>query len=364
MMTHRHRSRRGMTRRFRLLRGLRHMHKYAVGSALAAIIGCVPPNNAMKISPDGRFLVVPYTEAGVGIGEKPARVVVIDLENNSASLARADLQGTFLWFDRAGDTTVFMEGLENSKVVILHGLDQMKLDGAMFPSLSSDGRWLAAMQGEEGLIVHDVVQKQTTRIVMSGELPDLSPNGERILYLKNALNHKGFDDPIDLHIIDRDGSNDRLLTTIHVSSESLFDPQWIDDERIMFVGRTAETGEDEEVFVVDLEGKVTVITNNDLDDRYPQFIGDNKYLYSMQPAKGADKVSMGHIHMAERTDDGWQFKNLGIESNYFTARGDRLIYLAAEGDKVVLRMKSLDDLDAPATDLDALIHEQLPEFRQ
>jgi hypothetical protein len=71
---------------------------------------------------------------------------------------------------------------------------------------------------------------------------------------------------------------------------------------------------------------------------------------------------MGQIHLAERTDDGWTHKNLGIETNYFTAHGNRLIYIVGEDDKVVLRMKSLDNLDAPPTDLDALIREQLPEF--
>ena len=81
--------RRRLTRPQRLLRGLRQVHKYAMGSALVALIGCVPPNNAMKLSPDGRYLVVPYTRLGVGIGEEPARVVVIDLENDSASLAHA-----------------------------------------------------------------------------------------------------------------------------------------------------------------------------------------------------------------------------------------------------------------------------------
>jgi hypothetical protein len=277
--------RRRLTRPQRLLRGLRQINKYAVGSALAALIGCVPPNNAMKISPDGRYLVLPYTEDGVGIGEKPARVVVIDLENNSASLAHAQLQGTFLWFDRAGDTTCFMksesaDGRTTSSVIVIHGLDKRVIENAMFPSLSSDGRMLAAVtsaEGEQRLMVHDVANNKTTILDVQADLADMSPDGKHIVCIRGDLNEP-HDKTFEIHVVDSDGRNDRRLTTMNPNTESLFDPQWIDNQRIMFVDRRPEHGDDEEVFTIDLEGTVNVITSNDLDDRYPQFIGEGRFL--------------------------------------------------------------------------------------
>jgi len=161
-----------------------------------------------------------------------------------------------------------------------------------------------------------------------------SPDGSRIAYLSAFVNH-------ELHIINTDGTDDRVLATRPGVGHSLGGPAaWSPDgKKIAFVA----TGDDRvrHIYVMNSDGSgQTPITNAAVADNYPAWSPDgakiaftrNNTLFTMSP-DGSNQVPIANLNGQQILSPVWSpdGQKFALQISSSPARGPNVFVVNADG---------------------------------
>ena len=331
----------------KILRGMWTPGKYAVPSAALALSGCITSPNVVSVSPDGRYIVAPMYEDGVAITvAQPSRLVLIDTKTREVRPLGEEAAQVY-WVDTAGGVVVSMQANESLEVVVVDPEGKPKtIKDAMFPTLSNDGKQVVYVSKPEGnpnswadqvhgrLMRFDLAAGKTHDLKIDGTMPDISPNGERVLFVAklNGQWHAA--------VASVDGSDMRRIAEIDADAAGNVFPRWIDDQSFLFRTAAKDAGDDSELYVASLMGDLERVTDNEVDDVFPQTAGPNRILYLVYPRKfnkalwTEDKDFMeGELWISEKRDGKWGDRTLGIKAHSFRVFGEEILYVAPNKEK-------------------------------
>lgn len=358
----------------RLLKSVQRIGKYSLASALVALAGCLPPDNLISVSPDGRYLAVFYNQKGVQVGhDDPGRLMIIDLQTKNVR-AFDDIENQPFWLDSVGDLIVYnAEHEEAPRVTILRDGQATHIDRAACPSFSDDGRYLVYSRTddlnsqESKLSVRDLQDETTRDLDLPGLLAQISPDNKRLLFIAQdipaAQTEAGADADLGwgLYVAAIDGADRKLITKIDSQTTGPYlCPRWIDAETLIYRTRNEQSPDDGELFLAKLNGTVEQLTDNELEDAHALPISGDRIVYIRKDA-GTDGVyNNGEVFLANRVENKWEHKSLGVSAFALTVAGDQLFYVTVdrESETAELFQTSLNDPKA-SIDLDKLVREQV-----
>ena len=329
------------TRLERILQGMWQPGKYTLPTVALALAGCFPSTNSIGLSPDGRFLVLPMNSRGANVSiSGKSHLVVYDLKTDTAR-AMDPFDASPFWIDVGTDViaySYFVDGKSASpQVAVVSGKTTKVFDSALFPTVSNDGRYVVFAQNPDSkdkltgsLIRYEVKTGKTHDLGIQAGIADISPDGKRLVCLTRT------DKKWTLELADIDGKNRKALTGIdwNFDKDSFIVPRWIDNQKFMYRTRSAATGPDHELFIRTLDGKVEQVTANDLEDLFPQMVGDDRVVY-LSHAVGeqlpGEKPKSASVWMSQKKDGKWEPRSLGIKAYSFRIVGDDIIYLVPDG---------------------------------
>lgn len=311
-------------------------------------MGCLPLPNIISVSPDGRYVVVPCNQDGVDlIVEHPARFVMIDMRTGEMRVLD-HLADCPYWINNTAEVVTFSSVRNDRPIVtILRDGRELHVDDAAFPALSDDGRVLVYSAiiehegGQEtyGLVRRDLLAAETVDLHRQAVLADISPDGARISYVRIEPGPS-----YQLCTAKSDGSDEKRIAKLDPDTPGTFYPRWLNANTVVYRTRTAESPEDGELFMADLDGRTTQVTDNEVEDAFPTLTADGRLFYMRLPsvpeykagdvpglAVGKDPVP-GEIWMATKHGQTWQHVSLGVRAFYFRVAGDQIIYLSADAE--------------------------------
>lgn len=348
------RIRRRMRRLERLLKGSLQLSKYSIPGVFIALAGCVPQPSFIALSPDGRYAVVPFTADGPGFAGPPkkAQLILIDLDTRTARPLGAAADSPF-WLNTSGDVTVCTTGAEGEDepgLVIIAGDRTITVAKAAFPALTPDGRYVVFTQMPDGfngmsnpIVVRDLTNGTTRDLGVRGYLAMVSPDGETIAYVSEKEGDWG------LYVIPFGGGEATLLTNFNPDEPGLFQPQWTNNNTLLYRAYAKDSPEDTDLFTVTTQGAVKQLTrDNTISEAFPQVADSGKLVYLAFDGK-VEACDAGELTVATPTAAGLQARTLGHDAVSFSVSGDRVVYVAHDDDaeKSTLWMLDLDEPGEP-----------------
>ena len=126
-----------------------------------------------------------------------------------------------------------------------------------WPTWSPDGKFVAFMRTDSrvgiyggGLYVVSSSGRGLHKLVdRGGGFPAWSPDGRQLAFLRAVLNADGSNGPA-IYVVDRDGSNERRLTTSYTAQ----DPSWSPDSSMIAFDRTVTSESERDIAVIARDG--------------------------------------------------------------------------------------------------------------
>lgn len=318
----------------RLITTLRNISKYSLSGALVALAGCVPSPNLVGVSPDGRYIVLPVNQLGVAVAPNDASSIVrIDLKTNDVQVIGPNQAGVF-WMSIAGDSIAHcVDSGEGIAIVVHRGLEApVTIKQAMLPTLSPDGASLVYVAANElnprvatgNLMKRDLKTGKTTDLKLEGTAPEFSPDGKKLLYVVSG------DTGGALHVADADGGNVKKISNIETDLPQIFRPRWVGNDAMLFRAKTKDTGDDAELFISTIDGKIERVTDNEVEDITPIYAGKDRIIWRELPVgktldQGDDVLPLS---ISEKKDGKWQTRSLGITALTVSVVGDDLFFVS------------------------------------
>jgi hypothetical protein len=265
-------------------------------------------------------------------------LAIVDLDSECVQSFEKTFPGPW-WLSNTQNTIAFQSNTgKDPTVTVLSDGNEVTIPRAAYPCLSSDNRTLvyATLIEEEkawipscDISIRDL-KTQTNRILVSKAfLPDLSPDGKHISYVR----HEKVADKTKFYLAvsDIEGKNARDICEISEKSlEVLMLPQWISNEDIAFKTTTPFTGRDNEIFVANVNGEIEQVTSNDYEEREHQLTMNGEVVYVGEKGSEGLPKAVGPVYISEKRDGEWHERPLGINAGAFKIAGRRIVYLTAE----------------------------------
>lgn len=352
----------------KILRGMWTAGKYSLPSVALALSGCVPSPNVVSVSPDGRYVVVPMNQGGVTshLGQ-PSRIVLFDTKTGKVEPLGETVKAGLYWVDAAAGVAVYAaipaQGGGSPSAFVVQDGKTMTIKDAIFPTLSDDGRQVVYVgrpntQEVYGrLMRRDLNTGKTHDLHIEGAMPDISPDGKRVLFVTKA------DDKWRAAVAAIDGSDVRRIAEIDSDAARNVFPRWIDNESFLFRTTSKQTGADSELFIADLMGNVERVTDNDVVDVFPQTAGRDRVLYLAKDV-GAEggRLAAEEMWISEKRDGKWTDRKLGIRAYSFRVMGDDILYLVPKGKNTCELFRAPLDDPKKSTNLSQLLREKVKDL--
>jgi TolB protein len=205
-------------------------------------------------------------------------------------IVKKDPEKVIFVSNKSGNQEIYSMNLATKEIVNLtnHTANDMN------PQSSPDGKSLVFYSDRDGdneiyhLDLATLRTKQLTQNRFQDYDPEFSPDGTFIAYKSNSDDNKG-----DIFIIPTDLSKPAVNLTPTLPTTEEWDPTFTKDgKKLVFVSRTKETHDSDELFTVSIDGSnLTQLTDNIIPDWYPSTLPNGQIIFISK----ADPFSGDHI---------------------------------------------------------------------
>ena len=331
----------------KLIRAGFQVGKYAGCGTLMLTLGCLPVDNWISVSEDGRYVAVQLqrdTKEVVGCADQNkdhplSDFYIVDLKTNDARLIGSS-DKAWGWLSNTKDSVAFMADTDkdNASVTVMNQGSPLTISGVAYPCLSGDGKRLAYSQMLDDtksiLYVKKLPDGEPVKIAENGFLADFSPNSK---YLSFLVVEEMDDNKQQYHLMisNIDGSGQRILDTIsdEVYDEVLLMPHWIDNDQVIYKNINQQTGNDGEVFIAGRSGKITQITDNEDKEYFYQATKNGVFYGVARENADKDGIPIYDLNYSRKVKDKWVQKKLGLSPYYYKIAKDKLVYITVDESK-------------------------------
>lgn len=174
---------------------------------------------------------------------------------------------------------------------------ERKIDGAIFPAWSPDGKWIAYTRKNNSAHGADIwlmnAESAETKMLNSDTSRTgglcFSPDGKQICFSSDR------DKKRNLYLMNVDGSNVQRIT---FDTVSYFNPAWSPDgNKILYYREKGD--QKDKVYILDIKNrKETIVTDDTLHDTYPGWLPDSKTIcYTSSDPKSKEPKARGIFTM-------------------------------------------------------------------
>jgi hypothetical protein len=197
---------------------------------------------------------------------------------------------------------------------------------ASFPQLSRTGDCLAysRMEGDEMKMYLDFFKLGKVEKHRENGVPiAFSPDLRKLLFFGEseekgggALHYRHLSSGSSVHITDAD---------FMMGNSSPNFPQWVDNDRVLYTAKPTESSTDEEIYVTDMRGNKTRITDNFLAEISPQISKEGVVFYVGKDIDD-DGGTESPIHFSKTERGFWNSRQSDFSAQWLRVAGKNLIY--------------------------------------
>lgn len=243
-----------------------------------------------------------------------------------------DLPGPPLMLTNSRDSAAYIvPGEEDSTNIAFLNNGKLKIiKNASFPQLSKSGDCLAysKINGNELQLYLDYFKTGTVRKHSTEGIPiAFSPDLTKLLFFGESENNENKGMTIHyLHLSSGTSNSVIDIDLIEMSEKDLPQfPQWVGNDRVLYTSKPTESSSDHEIFVTDLRGNSTRITDNYLAEVSPQISKQGIIFYVGKDIK--EEVGTESPVYFSRTEQGfWKSHKSDFSAQWLRVAGSNLIY--------------------------------------
>jgi Tol biopolymer transport system component len=358
----------------KLFQGGLYMGKYVGAGAVAlSLMGCEHVPKPISVSTDGRYIAYSANREGglnfldQDVGENA--MVLYDTQKNLVVNSFL-IDGAPIWPTNGNNTLAYMTTKEDSdfsSVVILTKDKYRTIERAAYPELSLDGRFVVYTKvppyskrteskkviDNSFLILREIASGRERNLGVTGLAADFSPDMKRLVYV--GFETDGDDSEANIEVLNLlTGAKNRLGQANPVEGVwSVAYPRWLDDNKVVFAGKT-KTGKDSEILVATVDGGLTQVTDNDVQDFLAGITKDGRVHYLTIDDEKLDEESSNDSpflidhdiiepYIATQSIMGWSSKKSKVPVVKIV--GDNAIFLGERDSLRITPVSNLEELD-------------------